>query len=78
MDLTVHFTDMWWNNVLIKFSKYIGNRLAKIINTKVNSNPTELFAKIVKNKKPFTIFAKSSIMDIMLLNWLPKLRMFHF
>ena len=38
-DLTVHNTvllDIWWNT-LFKFSKHIGNSLAKIINTKVNS-----------------------------------------
>ena len=54
MDLTVHSTvllDIWWN-MLIKFSKQIGNSLAKIINTKVNSRPCkiskmELFPQIV-------------------------------
>ena len=30
--------DIWWN-MLIKFGKQIGNSLAKIINTKVNSKP---------------------------------------
>ena len=41
MDLTVHSTvllNIWWN-MLVKFSKQIGNRFAKIINTKVNSKP---------------------------------------
>ena len=43
----------------------------------------ELFEKIVKNKKPFTVLQKapSWMFDKflnMLLNWLPKLRMFHF
>ena len=82
-------TAIWWN-MLIKFSKQIGNSFAKIINTKVNSKPCqtaemelspqvvtgfrgelrilpskmELFAKIVKNEKPFTIFAKTSILDV--------------
>ena len=55
--------------MLIKFSKQIGNSYAKIINTKVHSKPCqtaemELFAKIVKNEKPFTIFAKTSILDV--------------
>ena len=55
--------------MLIKFSKQIGNSYAKIINTKVNSKPCqtaemELFAKIVKNEKPFTISAKTSILDV--------------
>ena len=40
MDLTVHNTDIWWN-MLIKFSKQIGNSFAKIINTKVNSKPCQ-------------------------------------
>ena len=35
VDLTVHNTDISWN-MLIKFSKQIGNSFAKIINTKVN------------------------------------------
>ena len=38
MDLTVHNTDTWWD-MLIKFSKEIGNSFVKIINTKVNSKP---------------------------------------
>ena len=51
MDLTVHTTDIWWN-MLIKFSKEIGNSFAKIINTKVNSKPCqtaemELFPQVV-------------------------------
>ena len=43
----------------------------------------ELFAKIVKNEKPFTVLQKApswmfdKFLNI-LLNWLPKLRMFHF
>ena len=36
MDLTVYNTDIWWN-MLMKFSKQIGNSFVKIINTKVNS-----------------------------------------
>ena len=30
--------DIWWN-IVIKLSKQIGNSLAKMINTKVNSKP---------------------------------------
>ena len=41
MDLTVHNTDIWWN-MLIKFSKQIGNSFAKIINTKVSSKPCQI------------------------------------
>ena len=68
MDLSVHNTDIWWS-MLVKFSKQIGNSCAKIINTKVNSKPCqtaeiELFAIIVKNEKPFTIFAKTFILDV--------------
>ena len=82
---------IWWNK-LTKFSKQIGNSLTKIINSKVNSRPCqifemqlfpqvvtgfkgdirifchtskmELFPKIVKNKKPFTIYVKTSILDV--------------
>ena len=48
----------------------------------LQTSKMELFAKIVKNEKQFTIFAKTSILDfdnalIMLLNWLSKLRMFY-
>ena len=54
--------------MLIKFSKQIGNSYAKIINTKVNSKPVKrwdgAFCKNVKNEKPFTIFAKTSILDV--------------
>ena len=39
-DLTVHNTDIWVD-MLIKFSEQIGNNFAKIINTKVNSKPSE-------------------------------------
>ena len=39
-DLTVHKTDIWWN-MLIKFSKQIGNSFARKINTKVNSKPCQ-------------------------------------
>ena len=51
MDLTVHNTDIWWN-MLIKFSKQIGNDIAKVINTQVNSKPRqtaemELFPQVV-------------------------------
>ena len=35
MDLTVRDADTQWN-ILIEFSKQIGNSFAKIINTKVN------------------------------------------
>ena len=47
----MHNTNIWWY-MLIKFSKQIGNSLAKIINTKVNSRPwqtseMELFPKVV-------------------------------
>ena len=53
MDLAVHNTyllDIWWN-VLIKFSRQIGNSCAKIINTKVNSefcqtSEMELFSQV--------------------------------
>ena len=50
-DLTVHNSNIWWN-MLIKFSKQIGNSFAKIINTKVNSKPCqtpemELFPQVV-------------------------------
>ena len=50
---------------------------------KLPTSKTELFAKIVKNEKPFTVLQKapSWMFDKflnMLLNWLPKLRMFHF
>ena len=37
VDLTVQNIDIIWWNMLIKFSKHIGNSFAKIINTKVNS-----------------------------------------
>ena len=51
VDLAVHSTDIWWD-MLIKFSKQIENCLAKIINTKMNSNPCqtaemELFLQVV-------------------------------
>ena len=86
----MHNTDVWLD-MLIKFSKQIGNSFATIINTKVNSKPSQtaemelfpqvvtsfrdelrmlstskmkLFAKIVENEKLFTIFAKSSILDV--------------
>ena len=97
-------------DMLIKFSNQIGNSFTKIINTKVNSKPSQtakmelfpqvatnfrgkirilstskmvLFAKIVKNEKPFTIFVKNPILDVWqgseyAPEWLPKLRMFHF
>ena len=60
--------DIWWN-MLIKFSKQIGNSFAKIINTKENTkscltSKMKLFPKIVKSEKPFTIFAKTSILDV--------------
>ena len=47
------------------------------------TSKTELFAKIVKNEKLLTVLQKalSWMFDKflnMLLNWLPKLRMFHF
>ena len=47
----MHNTDIWWN-MLIKFSKQIGNSFAKIINTKVNSKTCqtadmELFPQVV-------------------------------
>ena len=43
----------------------------------------ELFVKLIKNEKPFTVFTKTSIWIFdkvlnMLLNRFPKLRMFHF
>ena len=42
--------DIWWN-MLVKFSKEIGNSLAKIIDTKVNSRPStsemELFPQVI-------------------------------
>ena len=38
VDLTVQNTDIWWN-MLIKFSKQVGNTFPKIIYTKVNSKP---------------------------------------
>ena len=47
MDFTVRNTvllDIWWN-MLIKFSKQVGNSFEKINNTKVNSNlcqPSEM------------------------------------
>ena len=93
MNLTVHNTvllDIWWN-MLIKFSKQIGNSFAKIIDKKVYPNPAkhlrwsffrklllaseansessqtskmELFGKIVKSQKRFTVFAKNSILDV--------------
>ena len=44
----------------------------------------EIFAKIVNNKKPFTIFLQKlaswmfdNVLN-MLLNWLPKITIFHF
>ena len=40
VDSTVHSTDIKWN-MLIKFSKQIGNSFAKMINTKVNSKPCQ-------------------------------------
>ena len=40
VDSTVHNTDIKWN-MLIKFSKQIGNSFAKMINTKVNSKPCQ-------------------------------------
>ena len=51
MDLTVHIIDIWWD-MLIKFSKQIGNSFMKIINTKVNSKPCQtaemgLFLQVV-------------------------------
>ena len=36
----MHNTDIKWN-MLIKFSKQIGNSFAKMINTKVNSKPCQ-------------------------------------
>ena len=48
-----------------------------------DTSKMELFAKIVTNEKPFTISQKTpsyifdKVLD-MLLNWLLKLRMFHF
>ena len=47
----MHNTDIWCN-MLIKFSKYIENSFAKIINAKVNSKPCqraemELFPQVV-------------------------------
>ena len=49
-----------------------------------HTSKLELLAKIVRNKKPFTIFAKTpqswmfgKVLN-MLLNWLPKLRTFQF
>ena len=47
----MHNTDIWLD-MLIKFSKHIGNSFAKIINTKVNSKPSqtaemELFPQVV-------------------------------
>ena len=51
MDLTVHNTNICWN-MLIKFSKQIGNNFAKIFNTKVHSKlcqtaDMELFLLVV-------------------------------
>ena len=101
MSNMLHNIDIWWN-MLIKFSKQIGNSFARIINTKVNSKPwqtsemqlfpqvvtgftgefrilpyiwdtyihtyihtyIQLFAKLVKNEKPFIIFAKTSTFDV--------------
>ena len=43
MDLTVHNTvmlDIWWN-ILINFSKQIGNSLVKIVNTKMIQDPVK-------------------------------------
>ena len=55
MDLNVHNTDIRLD-MLIKFSKHIGNSFAKIINTKVNSKPCqiaemELFPQVVTGFK---------------------------
>ena len=60
--------DIWWN-MLFKFSKQIHNSFPKIIDTKVSSkscqtSEMELFIKIVENEKPFTIFAKTSILNV--------------
>ena len=41
MDLNLHNTDIRLD-MLIKFSKHIGNSFAKIINTKVNSKPCQI------------------------------------
>ena len=51
VDSTVHNTDIKWN-MLIKFSKQIGNSFAKVINAKVNSKPCQaakmdLFQQVV-------------------------------
>ena len=40
VDLTVHNTNIW-RNILIKFSKQIGNSFPKIIKTKVNPKPCQ-------------------------------------
>ena len=105
----MHNTDIWWN-MLIKFSKPIGNSFTQIINTEVNSKPCQtsemkLFPQVVtgfrgerrilpyisdeafykksqKIKSRFAILQEppswmfDNFLNI-LLNWLPKLRMFH-
>ena len=50
-ELYVHNTDIWWN-ILIKFSKQVGDGFAKRINKKVNSKPwqtaeMDLFLQVV-------------------------------
>ena len=60
--------DIWWN-MLIKFSKQIDSSFVKMINTKVSSKPCqtsemELFPKIVKNEKLFTIFPKTFVLNV--------------
>ena len=56
---------IWWN-MLIEFSKQIGNSFAKIINTKVSSKPCqtsemELFPQVVTGFRGFRILQTSKM-----------------
>ena len=62
--MTVHKTDIWLD-MLINFSKQIGNSFTKIINTKVNSKPNvffffNFFSTLNKSLR-FTRFRKSYV-----------------